>query len=264
MRPPKPLSDRILEMLPRLDAPMARDIASRLGEGEWYVREAFHKLEAEGRAKIVRRGNGLHLVPADYPGLICPVCRVEYVLPKKSKRKACSKSCGISLSWRDPETRRRRYEGMLAGHRTPESRAKKVATNNRRWSDPKQRERLSEQSRKRWADPVTKMQISVAIQREHLTPEKRALYSANIKARWDDPEGRAKLIEGTKRGKQTPQYRANQAAEMKRRWSDPVLREKYMAAVKVNGRKAAQAVKGRKQTPEHVAARLAGRTPPRN
>lgn len=263
------LSDRVLAALPRFaEAPMAPAMAEIIGADLAGVRAAYVELEASGRAKIVRRGNGLHLVPADHPGRICAVCRAEYdPLPSRgeggrlrpSKRRTCSRACAIKLGWQESPNREARVAAMVASRNTPESRAKSTAVNLRRWSDPAQREKLSRQNRERWADPVMKMKMSVAIQREHSTPEKRALYSRNIKARWDDPEGRRKIQEGTKRGKNTPEAKAKFRKLMQDRWADPVMREKYTAANRKRNEARAAAVRGRKQSPETIAKRVASR-----
>lgn len=252
------LSDIVLAALSGFEvAPTVTDMCERIHDTPVNVRAAYDALEAEGRAKIVRRGNGLHLVLADYPGHICVICRAEFTRGRKSKRRACSRTCWIKLGWLETKDRDARNAGIKAARSTPEQRAKSVEINNKRWSDPKQREKLSEQNRKRWADPVMKMKMSVAIQREHLTPEKRALQSRNIKARWDDPEGRKKLVDGTTRGKNTPEYKAKFSKAMKERWQDPELREKYLAATRINSAKGVAAIRGKKQSPESIARRVA-------
>jgi hypothetical protein len=248
MRQPPSLADRVLAALPGFEqAPLARDMAARLNTDEPHVRQAFERLESEGRAKIVRRGRGLHLMPADYPGKICPVCRVEYVLPPKSKRITCSRSCGIKWSWKQPGTAERRYQAMVAARRTPEARARTVEINNKRWARAGEREKLSEQNRKRWADPYQNAKQAVAIQRVNATPEKRELQRQRIKARWDDPAGREKLVGGIRKSKSTPEARAKFSKLLKERWEDPVMRAKYTAGNKERNRHRAEQAKQKQE-----------------
>lgn len=225
------LADRVLAALPSFErAPLARDMAARLNTDEPHVRQAFERLESEGRAKIARRGRGLHLVPADYPVKICPVCRVEYDLPAKSKRITCSRSCGIKLSWQMPGVKEKRCAAITSQRRSPEGRANTAERNRKRWSDPTQRERLSEWNRRRWADPYENAKQAVAISEHHRQPEKREAQRQRIKARWDDAAGREKLVTGIRKSKQTPEARAKFSKLLKERWEDPVWRAKYTAA----------------------------------
>jgi hypothetical protein len=256
MRQPPSLADRVLAALPGFEhAPLARDMAARLNTDEPHVRQAFERLESEGRAKIVRRGRGLHLVPADYPGKICPICRVEYVLPKKSKRHTCSRSCSMAWSWRQPGTAERRHEALLAAHRTPESRAKKVENNKKRWAKPGEREKLSEQNRQRWADPYQNAKQSVGIARSR-TPEANAAISKRMKDRWASPEGRKLMEETAALGNAKASSAANRGAAMKRRWEDPEQRAKFAKSLARATAKAAEVTRGRKQSPEHIQKRI--------
>lgn len=243
------LADRVLSALPSFEeAPLAKDMAERLRTDEPHVRQAFERLETEGRAKIVRRGRGLHLVSADYPGLICAVCRAEFTRGKKSKRRACSRECWISLGWRESKDREARVQLLREAHRTPESRAKKTEVNRRRWADPKQHERLSEWNKRRWADPYTNAAQAVAIQKVRLQPEKRRIASERIKARWDDPAGREKLIEGMHRAHNTPEHKAKLSKLMSERWKDPIMREKMIAANREKNQRRSAAAKAKKQS----------------
>lgn len=201
------LADEILAELPYMMGvlplgPIARDVAGSIAADVPSVRRAMEQLEADGRAKIVRRGRALHLVPADYPGLICPVCRAEYVRPRKSRRVTCSRSCGVTLSWRSPEAAQRRIAAITAQRRTPEGQRNTAERNRERWSRPGERERASEQNRARWRDPEMRARLSVSIAKAHGTPERRERQRQAIKARWNDREGRAKLEAGMRRGKQ--------------------------------------------------------------
>ena len=231
MRLPLSLADRVLAVLPEFaSAPLARDVAVRLYTDEPHVRQAFDRLVNEGRAKIVRRGRGLHLVPLDHPSLICPVCRAEYELPKKSKRRTCSRTCGVKLSWQDPDVAKRRRDSIIAERRSPEARQRTTDINEKRWAKPGEREKLSEQNRQRWADPYQNAKQSVAIQKRALTPERRQAQAERIKARWEDEAGREKLLSGIRQSKQTPEARAQFSKLLKERWEDPVWRAKYTAA----------------------------------
>jgi hypothetical protein len=251
------LADEVLAALPVLFAgdprgPTAADMAVAFGADLPSVRNAMAALEEKGHARLVRRGRSLHLVPAGYPGLICPVCRGEFVRKKKSRALTCSRSCAVALSWRNPEVKERRGASISATLTGPEHSARITRNNHERWSRPGEREKLSEQNRRRWADPETKVRVSLSIQREHGTPEKRALYSRIRKAFWDDPAGRKRMVDGIRRSKSTPEAKAKFSALLKARWQDPVMRAKYIAG---NRRRAGNR-KGKKQSAEHVRARV--------
>jgi len=244
------LADRVLAALPSFEtAPLARDVAARLNTDEPHVRQAFDRLETEGRAKIVRRGRGLYLVPADYPGRICPVCRAEFELPKESKRVTCGRSCAVKLSWRNPEAARKRRESITAERQTPEARRRIADLNEKRWSRPGERERLSKQAKERWDDPYQAAAMSVAIQKSAQTPERRAAQSAEIKARWDDAEGRDKLLTGIRKTKGSPEWREQFGDILRARWADPVQRERLLKATEPNRQKAMEAVRRKHAKP---------------
>lgn len=239
------LADRVLAALPGFtDAPMARDMAARLNTDEPHVRQAFDRLEKEGRAKIVRRGKGLHLVPADYAGLICLNCRAEFTRGKKSKRTSCSQSCCIAQSWKDPKTHAKRKAGIAKDKEARSTRAREA--NEKRWAQPGEREKLSELNRKRWADPYQNAKQSVAISKSR-TPEARAAISERMKARWADKAGREKLVGGIRKSKQTPEARAKFSALLTERWQDPVWREKWTAANREKNRRKSEAAKAKRE-----------------
>lgn len=254
------LADRVLDTLPAFEsAPLAQDVAEYLNTDVPHVRQAFERLEADGRAKIVRRGRGLHLVPTDYPGLICPVCRGEFVRSKKSKRVTCSRKCGIAWSWQKPGVRERRKEGISKQRQSPEGRANTSERNRRRWSDPKQRERLSKWNKDRWQDPYVKAELSVAIQKAQSRPDRVEFQRNQIKRRWGDAKGREKLVEGIRKSKRTPEARAKFSKLLSDRWKDPEMRAKYTAANHKRNAKLAEELRGKKQSPEHIAKRMKAR-----
>lgn len=202
--PVKPLSDRILDALPSLDAPTVSQMAAYINFDMPRVRAAYDALETAGQAKIVRRGVGLHLLPVDYPGRICPVCRAEY----KGHGKTCSKSCGMRVAWTKRDRakqgdvmRRARVKGEaamqannIASHRTPEYRA-----------------RHAERNRKEWADPVMRMKRVVGMESAWQGPQaepRKAKARAMRIAQWADPEWKAKAVEAMRTGQRGRHQRA--------------------------------------------------------
>lgn len=257
---PKPLllEDRIISVLSTFDEPpMARDVAAAIVSEEAAVRRAFERLESSGKAKIVRRGRGLHLVPADWPVPMCIVCRAEFERPRKSKRVTCCRSCAVSLSWKNPDTKQQRVASIKDERQTEEARARAIRNNKKRWSRPGEREKLSERNRQMWADPYENAKMSVAIQKVQLTPERREFQSKQIKSRWDDPKGREKLVRGIRNSKSTPEARAKFSRLLRERWQDPEWREKYLAATRKNSAKGAEKTRGKKQSEEQIAKRVA-------
>ena len=191
------LADEILSTLPHYPSgARIQDLTSRLAADYPSVRMAFLRLEEEGRAKLCRRGRGggFYLVPVDYPGRICVICKREYDPAKNGKKqRTCSLSCGATLSWADPVKRANRIKGIkacsfrpdvmsrrLKAMRQPKARAKLAESVRKSWQDPeirarrlngidkawkdrKQRERVSRQSSKRWANPEYRKKTSAAM-----------------------------------------------------------------------------------------------------
>lgn len=247
------LPDEIVGAIPDLmkaypGGPIAAEVATFIAADVPNTRAAMEALESEGRAKIARRGRGLHLVPIDYPVKICPICRAEHEPPPKSKRITCSRSCANAMSWRRPGVKEQRVATLVAQRRSPEGRANTAERNRIRWSDPAQHALLSEQNRKRWADPYQNAKQAVAIQRVNAMPEKRELQRQRIKARWDDPVGREKLVGGIRKSKSTPEARAKFSKLLKERWEDPVWRAKYTAANIERNRKRAEQAKQKRES----------------
>jgi hypothetical protein len=231
------IAEEILAALPSLMAehplgPHIGQVASALSMDRPSARLALFALEADGRARIVRRGPAMHLVPADYPHRVCPICRAEVKPKPKSKRVTCSRSCAVALSWKNETTSAQRKASIRAERTTPKARARLAAHNKRRWAKPEEHAKLSEQNRRRARDPVVKAQRSIVMSAKNGTPEKRAMYSAIRKAYWADPARRQKMIDGMRRSKQTPEAMAKFSALMKARWQDPVWRAKWTEANK--------------------------------
>jgi hypothetical protein len=204
----KPLDQRILAVLPTLDAPTVSQMAARLQMDPPRVRAAYDVLEASGRAKIVRRGVGLHLVPVDYPGRICPVCRAEFK-NKHSHVRCCSKSCSSVLMWR---TRDRKAQGEVmrrawAGY-TPE---KRNEINRKSHRTPEYLARFGERNRKDWADPVKRMKRVVGLEAAwrgpQAEPRKQKARTQKLSF-WSDPERKVRVVEAMLTGKRGRHMRA--------------------------------------------------------
>lgn len=163
----------------------------------------------------------------------CEHCGAEFEPPAKNpRRRTCSRSCAVALQWRDAAVRERRTISQSAAHRTPEARARTVATNHRRWARPGEREKLSQRNREAWADPATRERLSQAIRARQSTPEMRRFYSEMRKAMWRDPIYRARVTEIVRASHRTDEYRALFSALLRERWKDPVWREKWSAATR--------------------------------
>lgn len=200
------LADRVLAALPALDAPLARDVAAHLGTDEPHVRQAFERLDADGRAKIVRRGRGLHLVPADYPGKVCPVCRAE--LGKRQRGKTCSKSCGMKVAWTKRD-RQRQSEVMSASRAKVSPQGRENMRKAHR--TPEYREKVSRRNRANWADPVKKMQRVVSMEEAWKGDKaqlRRQRASKKKLSLWQDPEWKATTIAAMQTGKRGRYKRA--------------------------------------------------------
>ena len=155
--------------------------------------------------------------------MICEHCNVEFDPPTaKSRRRSCSRSCAIALSWNTNRAQRVRSISAAHKRRGPAQ----AEMNRQRWARPGEREKLSERNRQEWADPISRERRSAAIQRAHSTPEKRQFYSDLRRAMWRDPVYRARVTQIVRESHQTPEYRALFSALLVERWKDPVLREK--------------------------------------
>lgn len=67
-------------------------------------------------------------------------------------------------------------------------------------------------------------------------------------------------LDGIRISKRTPEARAKFSKLLRERWQNTEWRAKYLASALVRCRKNAAKAKGRKQSPEHVAKRTAGRS----
>lgn len=139
------------------------------------------------------------------------------------------KSASAVLALRDPETFRRVFEPHATAMRAEDVRRK-----------------IGEKSRAMWACPVFK-----------------AEHSARVKAICDTPAVKAKHRAATITASQAQEARAANSAGKLRNWQDPETRERILRA-QAEGRakmsaeaKARMSPKGRKQSPEAVAKRVA-------
>lgn len=225
----------------------AKDAAKVLALPVPAVIEAMKEADADGRARMFRRGQGgaVYLAPNGSQHLICPNCRMEFERPKKSRRKSCSRSCAVALSWTDPKVRDRRVSGIKADCAKPERRAKLAELNRKRWARPEEKEKLAEQNRKMWHDPYRAARRSVSIKAAHSTPERREFYAELRRKEWADPEKRRERIEAMKAAKSTPEFKQRFRKLMEDRWKDPELRKKFVEANRRRAERQKAAVKKR-------------------
>ncbi|RWF44271.1 MAG: hypothetical protein EOS65_02530 [Mesorhizobium sp.] len=201
MRQPPSLADRVLAALPGFtEAPLARDMAARLNTDEPHVKQAFDRLEKEGRAKIVRRGRGLHLVPADYPGRLCIICRAEFTATRK-ETVACSYSCARHLAWRNQDMRKRHRASVTASHARPEVKEKLTTRSREYWSDQASREQASEIQREKWQDTNIRGRRMVGLEAAWSSPERREKQKDRRLKDWQNPEFREKTVAAMRNGK---------------------------------------------------------------
>ena len=115
--------------------------------------------------------------------LECVMCGAVYDRPRKSKRRTCSRSCAVALSWLAPGVAEARARINSISHSTPEAIERTRKVNLERWSDPKERERLSQLNEQRWGDPTYKAEVSAQI-RAAWTPEIRGKASKQKQEYW--------------------------------------------------------------------------------
>lgn len=255
----KMLADEILDILSVNPAPLSV-IVARLGADAANVRRAAQALNDSGRALLVRRRRVLHLVSTVYPVRVCKNCYGEFEQPrykngKPSPRVTCSPFCHVSLTWKNPEARQKRIDGIRADRLTPAGRARLTAHNEQRWSKPEQHEKLSEQNRREWADPKKARKRAASIRAVNGSAEFRKLCSDIRKAYWQEPKLRDGHLAAIRAARRTPTARAAQSAANRRRYSEPASREKYLEVSRKNIAKATAAITGRKQTPEQIRLR---------
>lgn len=263
----KTLADEILAVLPRAlnDDPRGATVlqlARVLSAPPVHVRAALRALHEQGRALYFRYSTGrlMHAVPQghDLGSLrVCENCSVAFAPDNGRSGRFCTKSCRSAWVWRQPKHAERLIAAIAAAKSTPAAKARQTAQNNERWADPEARLRVAEQSRKRWADPAMRAKIATRIQAVNGSPEQRKKAAEIRRALWADPDYRERSTKAIGKARRSPEARAEMSEEAKRRWADPDLRPKYMAAVRLNSEKAAEAARGRRQSPEHVAKRVA-------
>lgn len=202
------LADEIFVMLPMLLAqyptgPVAAQVAAFVSADMQNTRRAIEALEADGRAKIVRRGRALHLVGNDYPGRLCVICRKEFHATRK-ETVTCSRSCGRYLAWQNPDLRTRHRQSVRAS-RTPALRKRQSKQQRARCADPVVRQRMSVIQRRTWSDPVV-----------------RANRRIGLKAAW--------------RGTEAKGRRAKARRKKLSLWSDPAWAKRTVAAMRTGTR----------------------------
>lgn len=182
--------------------PMARDVATKIAVDVPSVRAAYEKLEADGRARIVRRHRSLHLVPIDYPARLCVICRGEFEAVRK-QTKTCSHSCALYLAWQNTDMRKRHRASVKAAKSKPSVRRAASISHKRRCADPKVRAQMSENNRRSWADPVKRTNRIIAIERAWTGPKASGRIAKARKRKlklWRDPEWKAKTKEAMRTG----------------------------------------------------------------
>jgi hypothetical protein len=194
------------------DAPTIQDLTAAAGLDITSMRGKLRALCGSGQAIEIVRGRAKHYAPTNWPIPVCVVCHKEFERSRKSKRVTCSRSCAVSLSWKNEGTKEARVNSIKIERRTPEARARATRINNERWSRPGEREKLSKQNRERWADPEQNLKQSVAIAKAQRSPERRKAQSEAISKRWNDPGGREKLVMGRHKVLQDPDTRAKHIA----------------------------------------------------
>lgn len=113
--------------------------------------------------------------------LYCENCNEIYDRALKSKRRTCSRSCAVSLSWKDERARIQRTISITEAVNKPANRARISKENRKRWSRDGEREKLSALNKSRWANPEFKAKTSAAIQ-DAWTPEARANFSHQLRS----------------------------------------------------------------------------------
>lgn len=201
----KTLPDEIAAALPALmkrypGGPLADQAAEFVAADVPNTRAAFDALETDGRAKIVRRARGLHLVPADYPVRICIICKAEFTATRK-ETKTCSHSCARHLSWQNQEMRERHRESVRRSHARPDVKAKLTKRSRAYWQRQESREAASDAQRQLWRDSMVRGRRLVGIDKAWESQERREKQRARRLADWENPEFRAKAVEAMRNGK---------------------------------------------------------------
>lgn len=200
----KTLAEELLALLPgNSNGIPLKQACELLAADRASVRLAFLSLEEAGRAKLCRRGTGrgFYLLPLDYPGRICIICKREWVPTYKySKARTCSHSCGRHLAWQNDEMRERHRASVKASRSMPsvkqaaEKRAAQCKT-------PEARAQRAEQNRKSWADPESRARRLNSIDKAWQVQERRDRQRKKKLRLWNDPEWRAKNVAAMRTGK---------------------------------------------------------------
>lgn len=244
-------------MLTENPSPLS-SIAATLGVDPSNIRRIALALAMADLAVIVRRGKILNLASLSFKGCACKSCYAEFQRPKKSKRKCCSRSCGIAWSWNRPGVREKRCAGIRAERKTPAARARLDAHNQRRWSKPGEREKLSEQNRREWSDPEKRQARAASIRAVNGSAEFRKLCSDIRKAYWQkDSASRDEHLAAITAAMTSPEMRAKRSAENQRRYRGTATRERYLEVSRKNIAKATAAITGKKKSPESISKRVA-------
>lgn len=235
----KPLSARIalaVEAVSLLDdrGPTIAGLAAGLGVTVSDVRRVAAEMQERGRIFKVRfPGEKAHRLWL--PAMLtvgkrrrCERCEIVFWYAR-APRRACSRGCSASLSWRGAG-KDRRIASIRAAKSTDKGRARRARSNLGRWT-PEARAAQAEKNRQMWADPIKRIERAAAIKRRFIErPQDRKALAEMRRREWADPTKRAQRIERLTASKNTPQARAQLSAAMRARWRDPAMRAKYIAA----------------------------------
>lgn len=131
--------------------------------------------------------------------LHCENCGAGFDRPRKSKRVTCTRSCAVSLSWKNEGTRELRSASIRVAVNAPQNVKRIIAENHKRWARPGERDKLSEQNRREWSDQAKAESRTASIKAANSTPEKRELYSKIADRKWSDANFRERAVEGMRR-----------------------------------------------------------------
>lgn len=199
------LRDEIVKALPDLmrlypKGPLASEIAVYIASDVPHIRSAMDDLEENSRVRIVRRGRAFHVVPLDYPGRTCLICRCEFV-PVAKKTVTCSYSCARHLAWRNEDMRARHKASVIKSRQKPGLKEALTKRSREYWSDPENRKAASELQRQKWQDPVIKGRRLVGVERAWSSPERQAAQAERRLKDWKNPNFREKTIAAMRTGK---------------------------------------------------------------
>lgn len=146
----------------------------------------------------------------------------------QKKRKTCSRSCAVALSWKKPGVREAKMASLSKAQSTPKALARLAAHNARRWAKPDEHQKLSEQNRREWRHPERAKKRAAAIKKKNNSPEVLAKFRAAKRELWKNPIYRESNTKAVREALATPENRARASAALRRRWQDPIKRQKML------------------------------------